>query len=208
MGAQGPKRAARLVSRSRQNLGVGVPLPIRVRFAFIPYLNFGTNYRGARDEHVYTYSQDGGSAYQIDDRLLLARVKKDKLRDRNAWEFFERLDEHGQPVWTEDIDRRGEVFRYPGHCGRVDAVYNTVLERYLLAVAYNQNGGWGIYDAPEPWGPWTTAFHTEDWGVGRTHGYRLPAKWIDRDGRTMTLIFSGFSSYDAFCVRRLTIQTR
>ena len=24
-------------------------------------------------------------------------------------------------------------------------------------------------------GPWTTAFHTDYWGLGGTHGYRLPA---------------------------------
>ena len=27
-------------------------------------------------------------------------------------------------------------------------------------------GGFGIYDAPEPWGPWTTVFFTEKWDVG------------------------------------------
>ncbi len=171
------------------------------------FVNFGRNYAGARDGYVYTYSQDGGSAYEIDDRLLLARVRRGSLRDRNAWEFFERLDERGQPVWTKQLDRRGEVFRYPRHCGRLDAVYNPVLKRYLLALAYNQDGAWGIYDAPEPWGPWSTAFHTEDWGVGHTHGYRLPSKWIDGDHK-MTLVFSGLAPYDAFCVRGMTIETQ
>ncbi len=172
------------------------------------FLNFGRNYKGARDEYVYTYSQDGGTAYEADDYLLLARVKKDKLRDRDAWEFFARLDEHGVPVWTTDIERRGEVFRYPRHCERVDAVYDPVLKRYLLALGYNHEGGWGIYDAPEPWGPWFTAFHTEKWDVPHTHGYRLPAKWIEKDGHSMTLVFSGLSPNDAFCVRQMTIETR
>ena len=167
------------------------------------FLNFGRNYHGARDDYVYTYSQDGGSAYQIDDGLLLARVKKDRLLDRTAWEFFARLDQHGEPIWTPEINARGEVFRFPRHCGRVDAVYDPPLKRYLLTVAYNQQGGWGIYDAAQPWGPWSTALHTEDWGLGRTHGYRLPSKWMGRDGRNMTLVFSGLALYDAFCVRQL-----
>jgi hypothetical protein len=89
-------------------------------------------------------------------------------------------------------------------------VYHPVLKRYLLAVAYGHNGGWGLYDAPEPWGPWTVAFHTEYWGLGETHGYRLPAKWISDYGRNMALVFSGLIfngvSYDAFCVRSMRLR--
>jgi hypothetical protein len=86
------------------------------------------------------------------------------------------------------------------------------LKRYLLAVSYGHTGGWGIYDAPEPWGPWTTAFHTEYWGLGMTHGYRLPSKWISPDGKDMALVFSGLVydtvSYDAFCMRKMKLETR
>jgi hypothetical protein len=104
------------------------------------------------------------------------------------------------------------VFRFPGNCQRTDAVYNPALKRYLLALSYGHGGGWGIYDAPTPWGPWTTAFHTEYWGLGGTHGYRLPSKWISTDGRKMVLVFSGVIydnvTYDAFCVRRMKLETK
>ncbi len=104
------------------------------------------------------------------------------------------------------------MFRFPGHCQRVDAVYNPLLKRYLLALGYNHKGGWGIYDAAEPWGPWTTVFHTDYWGLGGTHGYRLPAKWIGPGANEMTLVFSGVAlpdiTFDAFCVRRMTLQPR
>lgn len=170
------------------------------------FLNFGRNYSGSRDEYVYTYSQDGPSAYESDDGLVLARVRGDRIRDRAAYEFFVRLDGAGRPVWTSDIHRRGRVFTYPGHCQRVDAVYHPVLKRYLLALGYNHSGGWGIFDAPEPWGPWTTAFYTENWGLGGTHGYRLPSKWIGPGGKSMYLVFSGVKPNDAFCVREMTLD--
>ena len=99
-------------------------------------------------------------------RHWLARVPNDHIREREAYEFFQRLDAAGKPIWTKDITTRGPVFRFPGHCQRVDAVYNPLLKRYLLALGYNHKGGWGIYDAPEPWGPWTTAFHTDYWVSG------------------------------------------
>src|SRR5262249_46040267 len=38
------------------------------------FLNFGRNYAGARDGFVYVYSQDGPSAYESSDRVVLARV--------------------------------------------------------------------------------------------------------------------------------------
>ncbi len=174
------------------------------------FLNFGRNYAGARDGYVYTYSQDGASAYESSDALVLARVPKGRIRDREAYEFLARLDAGGRPVWTRNIGERGAVFRFPGHCQRVDAVYNPLLKRYLLALGYNHRGGWGIFDAPEAWGPWTTAFHTDYWGLGGTHGYRLPAKWIGPAANRMTLLFSGVAlpdvTYDAFCVRAMTLE--
>ena len=180
-----------------------------VSFGSPAFLNFGRNYQGARDHFVYTYSQDGPSAYESSDRLVLARVPPDRIRERSAYEFFVRLDK-GQPMWTKDIEKRGAVFNYPGMCQRVDAVYNPGLRRYLLALGYDHEGGWGIFDAPEPWGPWTTAFHTHYWGAGGTHGYRLPSKWISPDGRTMFLVFSGRKHIgilsDAFCVRKITLE--
>lgn len=171
------------------------------------FLNFGRNYEGARDRFVYTYSQDGPSAYESYDQLVLARAPRSRIRDREAWEFFAKLAADGEPVWATDIEQRGAVFRYPAHCQRVDSVFSPALGRYLLALGYGHDGGWGIYDAPEPWGPWTTAFHTAYWGLGDTHGYRLPSKWISPDGLSMFLVFSGRKHngvlYDAFCVRRV-----
>ena len=99
-----------------------------------------------------------------------------------------------------------DAVRFAGHCQRVDAVYNAGLKRYLLPVGYNHHGGRGLYDAPEPWGPWTEAYHTEYWGLGGTNGYRMPAKWMSGDGRRMELVFSGVRPWDAFCVRGMELR--
>ena len=189
---------------------------MQTSFGSPAFLNFGRNYSGARDEYVYTYSQDGPSAYETDNQIILARVAKQRIRDQSAWEFLEKLDAGGRPVWAADIARRGAVFLRPVGCQRVDVVYNPGLKRYLMALGYGHGTGWGLYDAPEPWGPWTTVFHTDSsekdaWGIPGTHGYRLPAKWITRDGRTMTLVFSGVRlspqvTYDAFCTRTMTFD--
>jgi len=67
------------------------------------------------------------------------------------------------------------------------------------------HGGFGIYDAPEPWGPWTTVYYTEEWDVGPGETSSLPTKWMDADGKTLHLVFSGD---DSFCVRKLTLDLR
>ncbi len=65
-------------------------------------------------------------------------------------------------------------------------------------------GGFGIYDAPEPWGPWSTAYFTETWDVGPGETSSFPTKWMSADGKTLHLVFSGD---DSFSVRRAVLET-
>lgn len=174
------------------------------------FLNFGRNYAGARDGFVYIYSHDQGSAYQRADRFVLMRAPKDKLRDRAAYEFFVKLDAGGQPVWSRDIRQRGAVFTNPGACYRSGISYNAALRRYLWCQTgpgsdTRYAGGFAICDAPEPWGPWTTAFFTEQWDVGPGESSCLPTKWMSADGRTVHLVFSG---NDCFSVRKALLILR
>lgn len=180
----------------------------RTSFGCPTFLNFRKNYQDVRDDYVYVYSQDGPDAYKQYDQVVMARVPKRKITESTAYQFFERLDSKGNPLWTSDIKNRGGVFKYDGHYQRIDVVYNPYIERYLMAIAFNFKSGWGIYDAPEPWGPWTKAFYTNKWDISGIHSYRLPTKWIDPNGKSMNLVFSGISSkgYDAFCVRKMFIS--
>jgi hypothetical protein len=82
------------------------------------------------------------------------------------------------------------------------------LGRYLLALSYNHAGDWGLFDAPEPWGPWTQVPGVESWGIAGTHGYRMPIKWMSRNGQEMTLVFSGVRPNDAFCTRVMRFTPR
>jgi len=174
------------------------------------FVNFGRNYAGARDGYVYLASPDADSAYKPADRMVLARAPRGRLMDREAWTYFERQDAGGRPVWTPDVARRGAVFRHPGRCYRGGVTYCAPLKRYLWVQVLpggdaRFRGGFGVYDAPEPWGPWTTAFFTEHWDVGPGESASFPAKWMSDDGRTMHLVFSG---EDAFSVRKATLEVK
>ncbi|MBN1583499.1 MAG: hypothetical protein JXA89_22510, partial [Anaerolineae bacterium] len=176
------------------------------RFGYPTFLNFGKNYEDARDEYVYVYSHDAHSAYEPADRMVLARVPQDRIRERDAYTFFVRIDDAGLPVWSADIDQRGAVFEHLGLCRRSGISYNAGLKRYLwwqhraeTDVDTRFQGGFGIYDAPEPWGPWSTAYFTLEWDCGPGEMGSFPTKWISTDGKIGYLVFSG---NDYFSVRK------
>ncbi len=172
------------------------------------FLNFGRDYAEAPDSFVYVYSHDHDSAYEPADQMVLARVPSGRIARRDAYEFFAELDDQGHPMWTPDITRRGAVFSHPGRCYRSGITYNSALKRYLWCQILpggdtRYAGGFGIYDAPEPWGPWTTVFFTENWDVGPGETASIPTKWISDDGTTIHLVFSGD---DQFSVRQAKLR--
>lgn len=172
-------------------------------------LQFGKNYAGARDNFVYVYSHDSDSAYQPADRMVLARVPRNRILQREAYEFFVKLDGKGQPIWSDDIARRGAVFTRPGKCYRSGISYNAGLKRYLWCQTIpggdtRFEGGLAIHDAPEPWGPWTTVYRADRWDVGPGETSSFPTKWMSPDGKTLWLVFSGD---DHLSVRKATLMT-
>ncbi len=172
------------------------------------FLNFGKNYDGARDAFVYVYSHDADSAYDAADRMVLARVPADRIVRREAYEFFKGTDDKGGPKWTKEIGEREGVFSNPGKCYRSGISYNPALKRYLWCQTLpgedpRFRGGLEVYDAPEPWGPWTTVFSAERWDVGPGETSSFPTKWMSADGKTLYLVFSG---EDSFSIRKATVS--
>ncbi len=180
------------------------PWRFETSFGCPTFLNHGRNNAGARDNYIYIVSQDHASAYEPSDRMVMARVPDDRIKDQGAYEFFAGLDSSGQPAWTDDASCRAAVFTHPGRCYRSSISHNAALDRYLWVQTLPGHdprfqGGFGIYDAPEPWGPWTTVYYTGEWDVGPGESASLPTKWMTDDGRTVHLVFSGD---DCFSVRR------
>ena len=183
-------------------------------FSDMSFLNFGQDYANARDEFVYVYSQDhrrrpDGTMAEITDDIGLFRVRKNGIVEHAAYEYFAGTTAKGA-TWTHDIRKRAGVFRYPASVGfavRVD--YNPGLRRYLLTTFHRWDGSWGLYDAPEPWGPWTTVKIFNQW-IDSTpkFGFTFPQKWMSPDGKTMYMVFSGTGIYDSFNVVKAALTVK
>ena len=134
-------------------------------FGYPTFINYGRNYAGARDQYAYTLSHDHPTAYHAVDGFVLLRAPINGLRNRDAYEFCEEMNHH-IPSWTRDITQRRHIFSFPEHCCRSGITYNAPLKRYLWwqqhtltqgelhfgdpATDTRYNGGFGIYDAPDP----------------------------------------------------------
>ena len=118
--------------RTTANPGSGAAWKLATSFGCPTFLNFGPNNAGARDGHVYIYSHDDGDAYRPADRMVLARVPKGRIKERDAYEFFEGRDARNRPIWTADVARRGAVFTNRGRCYRSGITYNAGLKALSL----------------------------------------------------------------------------
>jgi len=182
-------------------------------FGYLTFVNFGKNYTGVSEKYgsyVYMVTHDNPSAYEPADHFVLLRVPKDKITDHESYEFFKGLDSQNEPIWTSDITKRGAVFENSGKCLRSGISYNAGLNRFLWwqqipdeGVDTRFKGGFGIYDAPDLWGTWTTVYYTKNWDTGPGETASFPTKWMSSDGKVCHLVFSG---NDNFSVRKVTFD--
>ncbi|MEZ6133399.1 MAG: DUF4185 domain-containing protein [Pirellulaceae bacterium] len=182
-------------------------------------LNFGCDYAGARDNFVYSYlirfrSQAGPDDYhdkvpwlqcQRPGTVDLARVEKSRILDRSAWEFFAGFDDSSTPNWVADLRKRQPVFEDANGVGwNLSVSFNAPLQRYLLTTEHTEThrGNIGIHDAPEPWGPWTTAHYSREFGKDHVTTncfyWNFVNKWLSPDGQRFTMVFTGRKENDSW----------
>ena len=151
------------------------------------FVNYGPDYAGARDDYVYIYGRDRGYDYGKDrgtfPLLFLARTPRSRITDRLAYEFFAGTDGNHNPVWHTDVSTRKAVFTDPNGVNYIAAVFSPSLNRYLVSLHHGDYvGKFGIFDAPEPWGPWTTVAYYNNWGGFEDNiggmPISFPGKWI------------------------------
>ena len=111
-------------------------------------INMGKNYSLNSDGYVYGLGI--GKEWDWDGPVYLARVQRVRIVSYSAWEYFSGLDASGKPHWSKaQSDAKPVPGLYTPDQG--SAIYHAGVKRYLFL---NKEHLW---EAPQPWGPWTVA---------------------------------------------------
>ncbi len=158
-------------------------------FSYVNFVQNGRDNSAAKDDFVYIYSPEGAHSH----KLLLARVEKTNLAVRNEWEYFVKFEEHDEPLWSADIQRRGYVHEFPekSHDGNYfgwyswlpSVVWNEGLGLYIMVNGgtyaghgmtdsdkdyydswmHTRTGSLGFWYSKTPCGSWHQFFYTDYW---------------------------------------------
>jgi len=136
-------------------------------------------------------------------------VQEDQIFDAMAYEWFEYILPDGAASWTPDFGKKSVVFHdnnaYLWHLG---ISYNPALDRYLLTKPHfsamddrtdvlASTSSLGIFDAPTPWGPWTTVYYQDHFLDDFVKfNYIIPTKFMSPNGQSFWLGWSGWPEYD------------
>lgn len=189
-------------------------------FAGLAFVGFGPGYSGVPPRfgpYVYAISNDGN--WESGDHVRLARVPRERVLDRAAWEFYAG-EANGRdispPVWSPDEAAATPILTDPGHVGHPTMTWNPGLGRFLLAfgsdavphtndtpeavvkATWHRRRELCLYEGPTPWGPWGLVHYDPRWEEEHVaYLPQIPPKWLSADGREGWLVFSGdYGHYD------------
>ena len=168
------------------------------------FLQFGKGYSNTKDDYVYIYAPEnitGTWDVQKPGRIFLMRSKKNNLEKQHLYEYFNGTDSNGLPRWTTDTTKLKPVFEDPANgVMRTSVTYNAGLQRYILTTQQVSRykkyyGHIGVYEAPEPWGPWSTVLFANAWKTGLQTGkksvfWNFSNKWASFDGKKFVMVYT------------------
>jgi hypothetical protein len=116
--------------------------------------------------------------------FYLLRAPKDQLANKAAYQYFSGAPT--SPAWSASRSGAVPVFTDVNGVSGASIVYDAAIHRYVLTLGHGSDAGnLGIFEAPEPWGPWSTVAYEDRWlGInsGEYLGVRTPSAWISGDG--------------------------
>ena len=205
-----------LESEAREWKKINWKFTLEDKLVIPAFLQFGSNYRGSRDDYIYVYfiapKNDEDLEVQKPGEIYLTRVPKNKVRHRDQYEFFLGLDDTEGAVWGKDLQLKQPVFYDPEGVGwTVSVSYNTELKRYILMTEHGTSfdSNLGVFESREPWGPWKTIHYekfAEDVIQETVFYYNFSNRWSN--GSDFVMLFSGIKENDSWNAVRGSFITR
>ncbi len=169
---------------------------------FVQYGKDGQGTKDGSDKYIYAVSNDG--TWNNGNTMTLGRVPRDRIAKLNPkdWEFIHGFEEGYIPIWKPRHDYALYTFRAPGRTGVAGVHYLPGLNRYLTpqwhyptlndtpATAVWKRTRFELYEASQPWGPWTL-FHTQEFEPQGFYNPTIPGKFISEDGLKFWIFAAG-----------------
>jgi hypothetical protein len=142
------------------------------------------------------------------------------------WSYYAGHDLAGNPTWSQSSADAAPIWSDPNQSQYLVVTFDRAIGRYI---AYSDHGSGcagtpcerqvGLFDAPSPWGPWTTIDYEEQFdntgcsgnclGNQPAVGWSMMQKWMSSDGLGIWVEYNSTGAYDSLnLIRgRLSIAT-
>lgn len=167
------------------------------KFGGPSFVNFGQNNENVKDGYVYAVS---GDQWDNGSNIRLGRVPADSIVRKEAWEWVCGFTPSFEAAWSHDLNESIPILSLYKWLGVPEMVYMKGIDRYLMFSwrfykDFSPEDGTDllIFEAPQPYGPFSLVHYEEYWEGKNFNPYcpRLPLKWVEPDGVTCWLQFSG-----------------
>jgi hypothetical protein len=149
--------------------------------------------------------------------VYLARVPStpsDAIEAPASWSYYAGDDPSGNPSWSQSSATAAPIWSDPNQSQYLAVTFDRAMGRYI---AYSDHGSGcagtpcerqvGLFDAPSPWGPWTTIDYEEQFdntgcgsnclGSQRAVGWSMMQKWMSGDGVGVWVEYNSAGAYNS-----------
>ena len=197
-------------------------------FSPVTMLQYGPALAGALmpDATLTPYVYIYGSVTSSPGNQYLARVAalpSNSIETPGNWSYYAGRDSSGNPLWTLSSSGAVPVWSDPDYSQSLSVSFDPAIGRYI---AYNDHGNAcggipcerevSLFDAPSPWGPWTTFDYEEQFdnvncgsnclGDQAAVGWAMMQQWFSGDGLSMWVEYSSTGNYDSLNLIQGTIS--
>jgi hypothetical protein len=170
------------------------------------FVDFGKNMENSPDGYAYLVAHGADTAdskwrfwndsWITGDQIYLLRIKPsaESINDPSSYEFYGGRDGSGKPLWTSNFEKIKPLLEWNNNMGCVTATYDPPLGRYLMCITDGGNTcskmHTYILESESLTGEWKLVTYMKDFGE-QAYFVNIPSRFIEKDGRTMWLLYSG-----------------
>ena len=139
----------------------------------------GGLFASPHESGVYVYAVSNDGYWNNGNVIYLARIRRDRMHDMNAddWQYFYgSTGDNNDGCWSPDPALKTPILQNPRRLSMAGVQYIWPLRRYVMLQAYypepysktfdTSATCFEFYEAPAPWGPWSSFYRCDFNGPG------------------------------------------